>query len=354
MSTTSARVGFVLPDNTDNVDVAQHVSGNFDKIDTTIGVPSYTSGTRPGTNNFPGRPIYETDTKRIMVYNGATWDELAFNVSGLLNAKGDLLVASAAGTLTNLAAGTDGHVLHADSSQASGVKWGDPLSSLFTTKGDLVVASGAGASARLGVGTDGQLLTADSASPNGIKWAAAPASGSMTKIDELVLSVDDNDTAWGTGKVLFSNISQGYRYLKIRINSAAFIYPTASTATAFTSYLSVNAVVTGYDYIGTEQNTGTVAGTSGTNKPGLGIRFVATNPPNDFYKSSGEIDIFNYSSTSLKQFFGRLSSYYSSHYYTDIAGYNTSMNSPVTSISLKAATAIGMAAGSVFELYGVN
>ena len=51
------------------------------------------------------------------------------------------------------------------------------LKSLFTTKGDLAVASGAGTVIRLGVGTTGHVLTADPAQPGGIKWAAAPGGG---------------------------------------------------------------------------------------------------------------------------------------------------------------------------------
>jgi len=44
---------------------------------------------------------------------------------------------------------------------------------LVDAKGDLIVASGADAVARLAVGADGQVLKADAAATNGVKWAGA-------------------------------------------------------------------------------------------------------------------------------------------------------------------------------------
>jgi hypothetical protein len=43
-------------------------------------------------------------------------------------------------------------------------------------KGDLIVATADNAISRLGIGTNGHLLTADSEETLGVKWAAAPVS----------------------------------------------------------------------------------------------------------------------------------------------------------------------------------
>ena len=49
--------------------------------------------------------------------------------------------------------------------------------STVTTKGDLLAAAASATIVRLGVGSNGQLLTADSSTATGIKWADAPSSG---------------------------------------------------------------------------------------------------------------------------------------------------------------------------------
>ena len=59
--------------------------------------------------------------------------------------------------------------------------------SLLTTKGDLIAATGASTPARLGVGSNGQVLTADSTAASGVAWATA-ASGGMTLLSTTTLS----------------------------------------------------------------------------------------------------------------------------------------------------------------------
>src|SRR4029450_3166643 len=63
----------------------------------------------------------------------------------------------------------------------TGLKWGAPPAAngippgIVDAKGDLIGASANDVPARLAVGADGQTLVADAASPLGLKWAAAPS-----------------------------------------------------------------------------------------------------------------------------------------------------------------------------------
>jgi hypothetical protein len=81
----------------------------------------------------------------------------------VVTAKGDLLVGQTASTVDNLAVGTNGQVLVADSAQTLGVKWAtDPTADVVTTAGDLIYGTAADTVTRLGIGTAGQSLLVNS------------------------------------------------------------------------------------------------------------------------------------------------------------------------------------------------
>lgn len=58
---------------------------------------------------------------------------------------------------------------------------GDKIASVLTTKGDLLTRSTE--DVRLSVGSDGQILMADSTQASGLKWG--DASGSASTLDEI-------------------------------------------------------------------------------------------------------------------------------------------------------------------------
>ena len=55
-------------------------------------------------------------------------------------------------------------------------------STIVDAKGDLIVATAADTPARLAVGTNGTVLTADSAEATGLKWAAAAGGGKVLQV----------------------------------------------------------------------------------------------------------------------------------------------------------------------------
>lgn len=122
-------------------------------------------------------------------------------------------------------------------------------SSPLTTKGDLYTYSTT--DARLGVGTNGQVLTADSTAATGIKWATA-AGGSMTLLSTTTLSGSTTTV---------SSISQSYKNLYIEINgmsisafAATINFLTNSTATVI--YVQQAASATGVNYYSTAGTLG--------------------------------------------------------------------------------------------------
>lgn len=108
-------------------------------------------------------------------------------------------------SLVDLKGGTTGQVLSKASNTDLDFTWSsvDPLT-ILDAKGDLISATAADTPARLAVGTDGQVLTADSTTSTGLKWATA-SSGGMTLISTI--------TASAATSVSFTSIPTTYKHL---------------------------------------------------------------------------------------------------------------------------------------------
>lgn len=101
--------------------------------------------------------------------------------------------------------------------------------STVTAKGDLIAATAASTVTRLPVGANTQILTADSTQTTGLRWAAAPAAGGA------VTQLFDSTLAATAANFDITAISNAYNHLRL------LLYARGDTAAATTNvYLRFN------------------------------------------------------------------------------------------------------------------
>jgi hypothetical protein len=117
MATTTPNFGWPVPTSTDLVkDGATAIEALGDSIDASLlDLKGGTTGQYLAKNSG-------TDMDYIWV----TGDDANAIQNAIVDAKGDLIAATAADTPARLAVGTNGHVLTADSTAATGIKWAAP------------------------------------------------------------------------------------------------------------------------------------------------------------------------------------------------------------------------------------
>jgi hypothetical protein len=124
-------------------------------------------------------------------------------------------------SLADLKGGTTGQVLAKASNTNMDFSWVaiDPLV-ILDAKGDLITATAADTPARIGVGTNGQVLMADSTTSTGLKWAAAPSG--LTFLNATTLTSSTNTSI---NNVFSSTYSRYLIILQGAIDSAVDVVP---------------------------------------------------------------------------------------------------------------------------------
>lgn len=132
----------------------------------------------------------------------------------------------------DLKGGTTGQVLTKNSGTDLDFVWAasDDTNAIQNTiidaKGDLIVGTAADTPARLPIGSNGYVLTADSAETAGVKWAAAASGGGMTLLSTTSLSgsstsVSITPTGYQNIQVVVSDFQlSGNGAIYVRINGA--------------------------------------------------------------------------------------------------------------------------------------
>ena len=197
-----------------------------------VNLPRYSSA--PSTPSEADL-YYNTSDDKIYVYTGAAWVEVGSGAGGsgvyyqssapASPNDGDIWIDSddevaSVTSITDSTSTTSSTV----AASATAVKSAYDLAngaiakSLVDAKGDLIVASAADTVGRLAVGTNGYVLTADSAETAGVKWAEA-SSGGMTLIATATPS--------GATTISFTSIPGTYKHLMIVWQD---VYQSSATA----------------------------------------------------------------------------------------------------------------------------
>jgi hypothetical protein len=167
--------------------------------------------------------------------------------------------------LVDLKGGTTGQVLAKASGTDLDFSWVavDPLV-ILDAKGDLITATAADTPARLAVGTNGHVLTADSTESTGIKWAA-PAGGG--KVLQVVNATYATVTASSTSTYVDTGLTASITPSSATSKVLVFVHQTGISKGASNTYAFLRLVrgattlaefekAAGYDNTSNVQNVG--------------------------------------------------------------------------------------------------
>ena len=189
------------------------------------------------TSPQEGQFAFTKDTNSLFFYDGAAWV-----ASG---ATGDIEGVTAGVGISG--GGTSGTVTVTNS-----------MATAIDAKGDLVVGTGADTFSRLAVGTNGQVLTADSSEATGLKFATPASGGGMTLLSTTTLSGATTTISTISGSynnlqliIYGANVSSAGGVLVIRPNAVTNLSSGAmlenNNGSAATGVFSNSGIEVGYN-----------------------------------------------------------------------------------------------------------
>lgn len=183
--------GFPYPIDTDAADVPSDVQLLAEAIDAAPGIASLTQAqidALSATQKWAGRIVWNQTTSKLQRSDGSTFSDIA-QVSQIPLTSSATPASTAAtgsaGSSADVSKSDHAHALHAHkSTHATGgtdalipSDIGAIPASIVDAKGDLLVASGDNTVVRIPVGADGRVLTADSNQSSGVKWDTPSSAG---------------------------------------------------------------------------------------------------------------------------------------------------------------------------------
>lgn len=209
---------------------------------------------------------------------------------------------------------------------------------IVDAKGDLIAATAADTPARLAVGTNGQVLTADSTAATGLAWATPSGGGGMTVIASGSLS----------GSALsLTSISGSYKNLQLVLRNA-----TPSTNTDWRCKINNNTSAIYGRILMLSPGSGTFTSAAGVNMTDFAINY---NNPSATSGATLIMNFPDYANTTAKKMLDFTMTYEghaSSNEDTILGVVSANTNSAITQFDLALFT--GNFTAGTYILYGVN
>ena len=285
------------------------------------------------TSPQEGQFAYTKDNNSLWYYTGSAWA-----ASG---ATGDIEGVTAGTGISG--GGTSGTVTITNS-----------MATAIDAKGDLIVGTGADTFSRLAVGTNGQVLTADSSEATGLKFATPASGGGMTLISETVASALSSLTFSSLGS--YKQLVLMYSGIRHSDNASSFVVRLNNDSgnnyfKAGMSGQGSTLRLGGDDptHLGDSNNATWCAFGVGTNNANLSTYVM------------GYIVIDNYTSSTKGKAVFAVFNYFNNGvgggYYAQSLNHFVNITSAITSIDVVRLTGTGTfsnTANTTIRLYGVN